>query len=286
MKRIAASILLILLILVLSLAIPYSSKAYVLHGYHLIDLMLKELGSVKALQVNQKSTIEDATAFDETTSVNETVSYLIPGSFRSEFTSAAGDHVHVLSGGRSLKILNQRIVSQSESALDRYKDIFLFNSREQFKNHLVQLGMAPDISSLGRHQGALVYVLGAQYPDESVPQLWLDKNTFRPVRWLLRPASNLNLNASDAIEVRYRGWRKSESFWYPFQVEIYQGNRLLRKIQVANLKLNPKLSRQSFDINYLRSTYTMGDPLRREQTDSGEKGEVQKTIDRFRRLFE
>ena len=286
MKRIAASIPLILLILILYLAVPYGSKAYVLHGYHLIDLMLKEVGSVKALQVNQKSTIEDATALNESTSVIETVNYLIPGSFRSEFTSAAGDHIHVLSGGRSLKILNQRIVSQSESTLDRYKDIFLFNSREQFKNHLVRLGIAPDISSLGRYQGALVYVLGAQYPDESVPQLWLDKNTFRPVRWLLRPSSNLNENDSDAIEVRYGGWRQSESFWYPFQVEIYQGNRLLRKIQVARLKVNPKLSQQSFDITYLRSIYIMGDPPRHEQTDSGEKGEVQKTIDRFRRLFE
>ena len=286
MKRIAASISLILLLLILSLAIPYGSKAYVLHGYHLIDLMFNELGSIKALKVNQKSTIEDATALDDTTSVNETISYLIPGAFRSEFTSAAGEHIHVLSGGRSLKIINQRIVSQSESVLDRYKDIFLFNSREQFKNHLVQLGMTPDISSLGRYQGALVYVLGAQYPDESVPQLWLDKNTFRPVRWLLQPASNQNINASDAIEVRYRGWRKSESFWYPFQIEIYQGNRLLRKIQVANLKVNPKLSQQSFDITYLKSIYTMGDPQRNEQTDSSEKGEVQKTIDRFRRLFE
>jgi outer membrane lipoprotein-sorting protein len=214
------------------------------------------------------------------------VSYLLPGSFRSEFTSEAGDHIHVFSGGRSLKILNQRIVSQSESTIDRYKDIFLFNSRAQFINHLIRLGVKPDISSLGRYQGALVYVLGAQYPDESVPQLWLDKNTFRPVRWLLRPASNLNVNASDSLEVRYRGWRKSESFWYPFQIEIYQGNRLLRKIQVAKLRVNPKLSQQKFDVTYLRSIYLMDDPIRPEQTDSGEKGEVQKTIDRFRRLFE
>jgi outer membrane lipoprotein-sorting protein len=248
--------------------------------------MLKELGRVKALQVVQKSTIEDTTTLEEPTSVNETVSYLIPGSYRSEFTSAAGDHIHVLSGGRYLQILNQRIVSQAETNLDRYKDIFLYNSREEFKNLLIRLGMAPDISSLGRYQGSLVYVLGAQYPDESVPQLWLDKNTFRPVRWLLRPASNINMNTSDSLEVRYLGWRKSDSFWYPYHVEIYQGNRLLRKIQVAKLQVNPKLSQQSFDITYLKSIYLMGDPLKPAQTDSSEKGEVQKTIERFRRLFE
>jgi hypothetical protein len=46
------------------------------------------------------------------------------------------------------------------------------------------------------------------------------------------------------------------------------------------------LSQQKFDVTYLRTIYLVDDPIRPEQTDSGEKGEVQKTIDRFRRLFE
>ena len=284
MRRILTIISIALLLAVPSVAIPPDAKAYVLHGYHLLDLMLKEIGSARELQVVQKSTIEDAFNPEVTAGINETVNYLLPGAFRSEFTSAAGDHIHVFSGGRSLTILNKRIVSEKESDLDRYKDIFLFNKREALKNHLVKLGMAPDVSSVGRFQGTLVYVLGAQYPDETVPQLWLDKSTFMPVRWLLRPASTVNLRES--FEVRYHGWRKTGTTWYPFRVEIYQGDRLLRKIQVARVQVNPKLSHRLFDIAYLKSIYPKGDPLQPEQPEPGVKSDVQKTIERFRRIFE
>ncbi len=284
MSRIATIISLVLLLAISSIADPPATKAYVLHGYHLLDLMLKEMGSARELQVVQKSTLEDAVTPEVTAGVNETISYLIPGAFRSEFTSAQGDHIHVFSNGRSLTIFNQRIVSESESDLDRYKDIFLFNTRQLLKNHLMRLGMAPDVSSVGRFQGALVYVLGAQYPDETVPQLWLDKDTFRPVRWLIRPAATDNL--SDPVEIRYSGWRKTGTIWYPFQIEIYQGGRLLRNIQVARVRENPNLSHRLFDIAYLKSIYPKGEPPQSEQPETGGKSEVQKTIERFRRLFE
>ncbi len=284
MPRIATIISLVLLLAISSIADPPETKAYVLHGYHLLDLMLKEMGSARELQVVQKSTLEDAGTPEVATGVNETISYLIPGSFRSEFTSAAGNHIHIYSGGRSLTILNQHIVSERESDLDRYKDIFLFNSRELLKNHLQRLGIAPDVSSIGRFQGTLVYVLGAQYPDETAPQLWLDKTTFRPVRWLLRPTSTDYL--SDTVEIRYNGWRKTGTIWYPYQIEIYQGERLLRKIQVARVRINPKLSHQLFDIAHLKSIYPTGEPLQSGQPEPGGKSEVQKTIERFRRIFE
>jgi outer membrane lipoprotein-sorting protein len=284
MRRILTIIFLALFLAMPSVAIPPDVEAYVLHGYHLLDLMLKEIGSARELQVVQKSTVEDALDPGVTAGINETVNYLLPGAFRSEFASAAGDYIYVYASGRSLTILNKRIVSERESDLDRYKDIFLFNKREALKNHLVRLGMAPDVSSVGRFQGTLVYVLGAQYPDETVPQLWLDKNTFMPVRWLLRPASTVNL--IESFEVRYHGWRKTGTIRYPFQVEMYQGDRLLRKIQVARVQVNPKLSHRLFDIAYLKSIYPTGDPLQSEKPEPGKKSEVQKTIERFRRLFE
>ena len=284
MRRIITIISLAFLLFLPPAADPPDTKAYVLHGYHLLDLMLKEMGSARELQVVQKSTFADTTTPDLTTGINETISYLLPGAFRSESTSSAGDKIHVFSNGRSLTIINQRIVSERESDLDRYKDVFLFNTRERLKNHLTRLGMAPDVSSIGRYQGTIVYVLGAKYPDEKAPQLWLDKDTFRPVRWLIRPAATDNPSAS--FEVRYNGWRKTETVWYPFEIEIYQGGRLLRKLQVAQLRVNPKLSHQLFDIAHLKSIYPKGEPLPSEPSGSGDKNEVQKTIERFRRLFE
>jgi hypothetical protein len=152
------------------------------------------------------------------------------------------------------------------------------------KRTLSQLGVAADVSSVGRFQGRIGYVLGAQYPDETVPQLWLDKETFRPMRWLLKPASAGNL--SEAIDVRYYDWRKVSSIWYPERIEFYQGDRLLRRMQVQRTRVNPELSSRLFDVAYLKSIYPSAPAPPPTQGESGGKNEVQRTIDRFRKLFE
>lgn len=260
------------------------SQAYVLHGYHLLELMRREMGTARSLEVIQKLTIHESILPTEAVAVQETLSYLFPVAFRSEFASAAGAHTHIFSNGRALTVVDRQIVSDTESELDRYKDIFLFNTRELLKNRLLQLGVAVDVSSVGRFQGRIAYVLGAQYPDETVPQLWLDKQTFRPMRWLLKPASTINL--SEAIEVRYDNWRKVSSIWYPERIEFYQGDRLLRRMQVQRTRVNPKLSNRLFDVAYLKSIYPNAAAPPPAQGESGGKNDIQHTIDRFRKLLE
>ena len=276
---------------ILTLMLPFGpfltappTHAYVLHGYHLLDLMRREMGTARSLEVIQKLTIQESVLPTEAVAVQETVSYRFPVAFRSEFASAAGEHIQIFSNGRALTIVDGRIVSDTESELDHYKDIFLFNTRELLINRLSQLGVAADVSSVGRFQGRIAYVLGAQYPDETVPQLWLDKETFRPMRWLLKPASAGNL--SEALEVRYGDWRKVSSIWYPERIEFYLGDRLLRRMQVQRTRVNPKFSKRLFDVAYLKSIYPYAPVPPPAQGESGGKNDIQRTIDRFRKLFE
>ncbi|MGD8951150.1 MAG: hypothetical protein PVG62_10400 [Desulfobacterales bacterium] len=281
----------LILFSILTLMVPFSpiltapsSHAYVLHGYHLLELMRREMGTARSLEVIQKLTIQESVLPTEAVVVQETLSYRFPDAFRSEFASAAGEHIQVFSNGRALTVVDRRIVSDTESELDHYKDIFLYNTRELLKNRLSQLGVAADVSSVGRFQGRIGYVLGAQYPDETVPQLWLDKETFRPMRWLLKPASAGNL--SEAIEVRYDNWRKVSSIWYPERIEFYQGDRLLRRLQVQRTRVNPELSDRLFDLAYLKSIYPYAAAPPPAQGEPGGKNDIQRTIDRFRKLFE
>ena len=286
MRRYAQILLSILLLLVPSgpIASVPPSHAYVLHGYHLLELMRKEMGTARSLEVIQKLTIQESVLPTEAVAVQETLSYRFPVAFRSEFTSPAGEHIQIYSNGRALTVVDRRIVSDTESELDHYKDIFLYDTRELLKNRLSQLGVAADVSSVGRFKGRIGYVLGAQYPDETVPQLWLDKETFRPMRWLLKPASAGNL--SEAIEVRYDDWRKVSSIWYPERIEFYQGDRLMRRMQVQRTRVNPKLSDRLFDLTYLKSIYPYAAAPPPAQGESGGKNDIQRTIDRFRKLFE
>jgi outer membrane lipoprotein-sorting protein len=260
------------------------THAYVLHGYHLLDLMRREMGTARSLEVIQKLTIQESVLPTEAVVVQETVSYRFPVAFRSEFASAVGEHIQIFSNGRALTVVDGRIVSDTESDLDHYKDIFLFNTRELLINRLSQLGVAADVSSVGRFQGRIAYVLGAQYPDETVPQLWLDKETFSPMRWLLKPASAGNI--SEALEVRYGDWRKVSSIWYPERIEFYLGDRLLRRMQVQRTRVNPKFSKRLFDVAYLKSIYPYAAVPPPVQGESGGKNDIQRTIDRFRKLLE
>jgi outer membrane lipoprotein-sorting protein len=276
---------------ILTLILPFGpiltappTHAYVLHGYHLLDLMRREMGTARSLEVIQKLTIQESVLPTEAMAVQETVSYRFPVAFRSEFASTVGEHIQIFSNGRALTVVDGRIVSDTESEFDHYKDIFLFNTRELLIKCLSQLGVAADVSSVGRFQGRIAYVLGAQYPDETVPQLWLDKETFRPMRWLLKPASAGNL--SEALEVRYGDWRKVSSIWYPERIEFYLGDRLLRRMQVQRTRVNPKFSKRLFDVAYLKSIYPYAAVPPPAQGESGGKNDIQRTIDRFRKLFE
>jgi hypothetical protein len=104
------------------------------------------------------------------------------------------------------------------------------------------------------------------------------------MRWLLKPASEGN--PSEAIEVRYGEWRKLSSIWYPERIEFYQGDRLLRRMQVQRTRVNPKFSNRLFDVAYLKSIYPYAAVPPPAQGESGGKNDIQRTIDRFRKLFE
>ncbi|MGB8425747.1 MAG: hypothetical protein WCD88_08185 [Desulfobacterales bacterium] len=119
------------------------SHAYVLHGYHLLDLMRREMGSARSLQVVQDLSIQPGTLSpDDGRTVQETLSYRFPTAFRSEFTAADGEHIRVFSNGRSVTVVDRRIVSDAEGELDRFKDIFLYNTRDLLKKRLAELGVA------------------------------------------------------------------------------------------------------------------------------------------------
>lgn len=259
--------------------------AYVLHGYHLLDLMRREMGSARSLQVMQDLSIQQGTLSpDDVLTVQETLSYRFPTAFRSEFTASDGEHIRVFSNGRSVAVVDRRIVSDTEGELDRFKDIFLFNTRDLLIKRLGDLGVAAEVSSIGRFQGRVGYVLGAQYPDETVPQLWLDKETFRPMRWLLRPSTAAN--PGQALEVRYEDWRKTASIWYPERIEFFQGDRLLRRMQVQRTRVNPELADRLFDVAYIKSMFPQAAAVPADQGATGDKNDIQRTIERFRRLFE
>jgi hypothetical protein len=294
-----------ILVPVASLIMLSAVEAYVLHGSHLLKLMADGIGSVERLKVEQTLVIheyhpavedvekleseetpeEEIDSIVETFELTETLMFVFPDKFRSEIKSAQVERFHVVSRGSSVTIIDNERVADYETAFDHYKDIFLFNSRSLLESRMPQLGVDIGVTSLGKFNSRIGYVIGAQYPDETSPQLWLDRETFRPFRWLVRPGA-VN-NPADSLEVRYYGWRQFGDIWYPSRIEFYQGELLARTIRVQRLNLEPELPADLFDINTLRSRYPISrqTPADKPESTDGE-GEVQETLDRFRKIFE
>ena len=296
-------------------------QAYVLQGLHLLDLMIEQLGEARSLYVTQELTffrvvsqneietdeaqdehqaqdsagvdlpadqrvqLDETVSLEERLQLEETLRFFFPFAFRSDAKSSDSERIHVVSGDRSITIVDGRTVPAVTNRFDLYKDIFLYRTREDLAERLLQLGVDVSISSLGRFEGEIALVIGAVYPDESVSQIWIDRDTFLPTRWIIR-GNGGNAN-SDILEVRYLTWWKSGQVRYPSRIEFYQDGKLVRVNQTKTFREGVEFSEDLFDIDKLRSAYPLASeqPLVSGESEE-EPSEVQKTIDEFRKVFE
>lgn len=259
------------------------TNAYVLPGPYILKLMTQNLGKAKSLLVSQTLAIHDESPQKIGVELSETLRYVFPETFRSDTLSENVNRIHVLSKGKAVTVIDGKIADESDNRYDRYKDILLFKPREMLKDKLSLLGVDVTVSSLGRFQGKPAYVLGAQYPDETTPQIWLDKDTFRPFRWIM--TSKPEQSRENRLEVRYLEWQKFQKTWYPMRIEFFMAGVRVREIHVQNINVNSSFSKELFDIKHLKSLYPQAAPAEQEQGKKDDLNEVQKTIEDFKKLY-
>ena len=277
-------IVLILFCLVIFSVVYVQVNAYVLQGPHILELMTQKLGKSERLMVSQKLILYDTSQEKGAVELEETLRYAFPEEFRSEILSKNVERIQVVSKGVILTVIDGKVVAEPETRFDRYKDLLLYRSRMLLEQRLSILGVDVKVSSLGRFEGKPAYVLGAQYPDESVQQIWFDKDSFRPFRWIIMSRTDESTDSS--LEVRYLNWGQSDNTWYPMRIEFYKNDILLREINVLNIKMNPSFSKDLFDIEYLKSNYQTAAPIVPKQSEYKELDEVQKTIEEFKKIYE
>lgn len=295
--------------------------AYVLQGRHVLDLMIEKLGVAETLFVSQRlifyriassadtsasatgdtpqttaNTGDEAVAaakdiktnekvlVRETIELEESLRFVFSDAFRSDAKSQNSERIYIFSHGRTLTIIDGNIVPDAANRFDIYKDILLYRSRKAIADRLLELGVDVSISSLGRFEDKIAYVIGADYPEDSVNQLWVDKDTLLPLRLIIK---GVNGDAgSDTAEVRYLTWWSIGETRYPSRIEFYQGDNLVRVNQARNFEENATFSKELFDIEHLKMVYprTLSFPI--APGASEEPSEVQKTIEEFKRIFE
>ncbi|MBW1859860.1 MAG: hypothetical protein JRI70_07250 [Deltaproteobacteria bacterium] len=261
-----------------------ASRAYILPAEQILGFMIKHLGSVSTLQISQKTVIYDPSLEEGMQEFDATLYYRYPDRFRYEVTTPEGEEIRVIGPDGTVVVRKGQIVRQRESRFDHFKDPLLYRNAELLRRKLSQREVDLDVVSLGRYRNKISYVIGAKYPDESLPQVWIEKNTFRPIRYILTPG---DLNDSDSEEVEYADYMSlGKNKWYPARILFYKNGRLTRMYMLEDFKINPKLSNKLFDMAHLRTLYQPMILAEPPPSSPSQLDEVEKTINDFSKTFE
>jgi hypothetical protein len=151
----------------------------------------------------------------------------LPTRCRFELAAPEGNTLAVVQVGASRRVEGAEIPALS-MAMSQLCPLLAVRSspegetRERVEGHLQSLGIATRTTSLARFAGEVAYVLGD--PDESKPQFWVYKDSFRParVRWKDK--------AGAAWDVRFIDYASAATGeWLPRSVEVWRdGQRALR----------------------------------------------------------
>ncbi len=295
--------------------------AYVLQGRHVLDLVVEKLGRANTLFVSEKLILyrmagsvaeqhsaagDDAIAPTNTASddmpivqtfesdrsaaamesleLEGTLRYVFERAFRSDARSPDSERIHIAAAGRTLTIIDGSIVPESVNRFNLFKDVLLYRSRETFARRLLQLGIDVSISSLGRFEDKIAFILGANYPDESVNQLWVDKDTLLPLRLIIRDVAGAD--RTDKFEIRYLIWWKIGKTRYPSRIEFYQDDDLVRVSQAKNFEVDATFSEELFNIDHLTAMYPQAPQYPTTDEPAEEPSEIQKTIEDFTQMIE
>jgi hypothetical protein len=294
--------------------------AYVLQGPHVLQLMTEKMGQAKSLFVSQRVVFYNLQSQRESASENvrpealksadsltgfqqdkppdygkpsvppavmqldESLRYEFSEAFRSDIVSADNQRIFVFKDGQTLTVIDGAISGAGETRFDLYKDLLLYRSRERLCERLSQLGIDVAVSSLGKFEGHLAFVVGAEYPDETRPQVWIEMKTFRPLRMLI-PGSG-RLDTAGFLEIRYSRWQEIGKIWYPMRIEFVEDGKIVRTIEVNDYQIDPHFAKDVFDIARLKHQYRQSTATPVRPAENEGLSEVQKTIEEFKKIFE
>lgn len=258
--------------------------AYVLQGPHILELMVSSMGKAQRLRVSQQVFLHGEDREAEQRSVPEVLRSDGFDKIRSDIETDTIRRIHVVSGNTDLTVVDGEIAGNAPTRFDRYTEILRFRSRKGLVDRLKRFGVDTQVSSLGRFDGRVAYVVGANYPSVENSQLWVDQQSFLPLRWIV--ADTEREPSGSPLDIHYLEWKPLGKIWYPFHVAFFSGGRLVREIRVDDVTVDPELDGGLFDIGRLRSLHRPRPPDSGGAAGEEAVSEVQKVIEEFKKKFE
>lgn len=258
--------------------------SYVLPAEQILSFMMKGSGAAHSFQIFQKAVVYHPDPAAGMQEYDEVLYYLHRDRFRCEVSAPGGEQFSVASPGGALVVMDGAIVSEARPPFDYFKDVLLYLKKDEIVRRLASSGVDLGIVSFGRFKGRIAYVVGARYPDESVPQIWIEKETFRPLRYVV---TGRGVMGGGVEEVEYADYTTlDDKRWYPGRILFFRNGRLAKMYVLKSGRVNPDLPDEWFDIAYLKTLYKPVAATDAAPPATSEADEVEKTIRDFSRTFE
>jgi hypothetical protein len=244
--------------------------------------MVDQFGGGQTLTVFQKTVLYSPELEGGMRELEETLYFRYPGQFRSEVKGPELEKVQVVTMGGGVTIIDGKVAGETEGLFDHFKDLIVFKDPELLGDQLIQLGVNLDVVSLGRFEDRVAYVIGARYPDETTPQLWVDKQDFTPLRFVLSgdgegPDKEIQYTEYRALDKKKR---------YPTRILFLERDTLVKMHVLEAFEIDAYLPDELFDVAYLKTLYETMVSEPETPSASTELEEVKKSIRDFRKIFE
>lgn len=246
-----------LVILTILILLPAQLTAYIIPAHQIVRLMVKSKPEYNNLRIEQSVALYQDTYVGGKLEVPSLLFLEVPDKFRLEVSVPQEKRILVSQGERSVSLIANRITPEDKAELRQkliFRDLVLLPSTSKVLRLLREEGINTGIVALGRYQGKIAYIIGAQEGEEKVPQLWVDKERLIPLRFIGRVIIE---GVVKRIEIIYQDYRYlSGGLAYPFLVEFHIDGKLTQCFRVKEIYENPKLGKGFFDVAKIKKKYT------------------------------
>lgn len=191
--------------------------------------------------------------------VVERLLYQSPGSSRREIELPEGVRVEIRDGDKYLtKIPGQpdkagkAPIDLLHDAVTTYPPMDDTRATERLLKDMRALNINPEVVSFARFDGRVAYLIGSKPWEENKAQLWLDKDTLLILRVVMVAPPAFGTKPDEKprkTDVRYLGWGSAVGGnWFPQMIEVWDGDRLVRRSITKNVERNVSFDATLFQI--------------------------------------
>ena len=233
-----------------------TSTAFVPQAPHLLYLVMQKIKQPVGIEAFQsKKFFNYENSEDIYVELEEKLIYLYPNQMRSQILSEVTTNFYVESDFEYVKISDGAVSSYDKPLVEQYTDILIYRDHETLFTQLALSGIDTSKVSFQRYDDKICYVIGnSQENGKNFPGLWIEKETFLPVKYVVE-------KNSQKVEILYDNWQKVSRTMYPMQIYIFLNDKFFAMIDVKTFDLRSNFSPALFNIDHIESLYPKKKPV-------------------------